>query len=61
MQNRSWQVHRVVQKSVKITNRSRLNGKGKPVVLAAVTGNQRMVGIVQMKVAGEILNRRALV
>jgi hypothetical protein len=58
MQDGSRHVHRIFQKNAKITNSAQLNGKTDPIVPASPSDNQRMVGIIQMKVAGEILKRR---
>src|SRR5260370_4089915 len=53
-----WHSHRIVKKSAEVADRAELHGEAEPVVVAALLCDHRMIGIVQMKVAGEVVKRR---
>jgi hypothetical protein len=52
LHDRSRYIQRVVQESTQVANGAKLSGKTKPVVIAALFGDQRMIGVIKMKVTG---------
>ena len=55
MQYRRWHGQRVFQEGAQVTHRAELHGETEPLVLAALLRDQRMVGIVQVEVTGEVV------
>jgi hypothetical protein len=50
--------HRIVQEDAEIAHSAKLRRETKPVMVTALLCDQSVVGIVQMKIAGQILGRR---
>ncbi len=55
LQHRHRHSQMVFKERAEITHRTELNGETEPVVLAALLRDQRVVGIVEMEVTGEVV------
>ena len=57
-QHRLGHGQRVFQKRAQVTHRRELHGETKPMMLSSLLNDQRMVGVVQMKIPSKVMGRR---